>query len=152
MLLGQNFGRRHKRHLLSAFDRLQRRQRGNHGLARADIPLQQPLHRCGALQVVRNLADHALLRACQLEARAFAQLRSEHTGAGQHGRTMLGTGTATDLERQLLRQQFVELETRPCRMGARIQRALGEIGQSGRRRMQKTHRVAEFPQVPSRDH
>ena len=51
MLLGENFGGRHERRLVAVFDRLQRRQRRDHGLAAADVALQQALHRVGLGQV-----------------------------------------------------------------------------------------------------
>jgi hypothetical protein len=39
MLLRQQLGRRHQRHLITGLHRLQRRQRTDHGLAGADITL-----------------------------------------------------------------------------------------------------------------
>ena len=44
MLLGQNFGRRHECDLIARLDRLQGGQRRHHGLAAADVALQQSLH------------------------------------------------------------------------------------------------------------
>ena len=48
VLLGQDFGRRHQRALPAGVDGDRRRQRRDHGLARADIALQQPVHRHAA--------------------------------------------------------------------------------------------------------
>ena len=45
VLVGQDFGRRHQRGLVAAVDRLRRGQRRDHGLAAADVALQQALHR-----------------------------------------------------------------------------------------------------------
>ncbi len=44
MLIGQQFGRRHERHLAAAVHRLGGSQRGNQGFAAAHIPLHQPQH------------------------------------------------------------------------------------------------------------
>ncbi len=147
MLFGQDFGRRHERHLLAGLDGLQRRKRGDDRLAGADIALQQPLHRRCALQVMRDFAPHALLRAGQLERCALDQLPRQHTGAGEDRRTAQRPRLAVRLERQLLREQLVELEPRPRRVRARVERALREVRQPRRRRMQETHCVAEFPQL-----
>ena len=76
VLLGEDFGRRHERDLLAALDRLQRGERGDDRLAGAHVALQQALHRRRALQVVRDLAPHALLRARELEAGALDQVAS----------------------------------------------------------------------------
>ena len=55
------------------------------------------------------------------------------------------------LERQLLRHELVELEARPRRVRALVQRMLREPGKPRRRRVQEVHRVGEFPQVVPRD-
>ena len=67
VLLGEDLGRRHERHLPAALDRLQRRERGDDRLAAADVALQQPLHRLARFEVVADLAPDALLRARELE-------------------------------------------------------------------------------------
>ena len=73
MLLGEDFGRRHERDLVARLDGLQRRQRGDDGLAAADIALQQALHRLAARQVAPDLGDDALLRARERERQPLAQ-------------------------------------------------------------------------------
>ena len=45
MLLGQRLGRRHQRRLVAGLERAQHRVDGDHGLARAHLAHQQPLHR-----------------------------------------------------------------------------------------------------------
>ena len=45
VLLGEQFGRRHQRDLVPGFDRGERRERRDDGLARADIALHEPQHR-----------------------------------------------------------------------------------------------------------
>jgi len=44
MLVRQQFGRRHHRHLVPGFDRDQTGERGDDGLARTDVTLYQALH------------------------------------------------------------------------------------------------------------
>ena len=113
-----------------ALDRLQRGERGDDRLAAADVALQQPLHRRRALEVVADLAPHALLRARQLERHAREQRAGQRAGAGQHRRAPRGARLAMRLERELLREQLVELEARPRRMRARVERALRERRQA----------------------
>ena len=127
VLLGEDFRRRHERDLLARFDGLQRGQRRDDRLAGADVALQQPLHRRRALQVMRDLAPHALLRARQLERHALEQLPRQRARAGQHRRPAQRARLPMRLERQLLREQFVELEPRPRRMRARIERVLRQL-------------------------
>ena len=51
VLLGQRLGGRHQRGLAAVLDRAQHRVQRHHGLAAADLPHQQPLHRPLARQV-----------------------------------------------------------------------------------------------------
>ncbi len=151
MLLGQNFGRRHERNLPAALDRLQRGERGDDRLAAADVTLQQPLHRRRTLEIVTDFPPHALLRAREPERNSREQRSGERTRAREHRRALRRAGLAMRLERQLLRDELVEFETRPRRMRALFERALGELVQARRRRMQKANRVAKLPQMPSLD-
>ena len=59
VLLGQQLGRGHQGHLVVRLDRLERGEGRHHGLARAHIPLQQPLHGPGARQVGGDLRQAA---------------------------------------------------------------------------------------------
>ena len=45
MLLGEHFGRRHERALVAALHRDEQRRERDDGLARADVALQQAVHR-----------------------------------------------------------------------------------------------------------
>ncbi len=65
MLLGEHLGRRHQRRLVAALDGDHHRVDGDDGLARADVALQQPVHRMRRRQVVFDLGDRSLLRAGQ---------------------------------------------------------------------------------------
>ena len=57
----------------SRLDGLQRRQRGDDGLATPDIALQQSLHRLAACQVTPDFGDDALLRARERKRQPLAQ-------------------------------------------------------------------------------
>ena len=57
VLLGEHLGRRHERTLVAALHRDEQRGERDHGLARADVALQQPVHRRRAGHVVRDLGD-----------------------------------------------------------------------------------------------
>ena len=151
MLLGENLGRRHERDLPSGLDRLQRGERRDDRLAAADVALQQPLHRHRPLEIVADLPPDALLRPRELERHAREQLAGERAGAGEHGRAPRRARLPVRLERQLLRDELVELEARPRRMRARVERLLRETGQPRRRRMEKMHRICELPQMLPRD-
>ena len=67
MLLGQNLGRRHERHLQPVLHGHERRQQRDDRLACADIALQQPVHRLRALQIVDDFLQRLLLPVRQTE-------------------------------------------------------------------------------------
>ncbi len=151
VLLGENFGRRHERDLPAGLDRLQRGERRDDRLAAADVALQQSLHRHRALEVVADLPPDALLRAGELERDARQQCARQHARAGQHRRAPRGPRLPVRLERELLRDELVELEARPGRMRARIERLLRKARQARRRRMEKMHRIRKLPQMLALD-
>ena len=67
VLLRQNFGRRHERHLLAILHRHQRGEQGDDRLARSDVALQEPVHRLRPLQVFDNLLEGLSLPRRQAE-------------------------------------------------------------------------------------
>ena len=62
MLLGQQFGWRHQRHLLAVRDSAQRRQRRHQRFAGADVALHQPHHREVFLHIGFDVGHHAFAR------------------------------------------------------------------------------------------
>ena len=157
MLFGQDLGGRHERDLASAFDRLERGERSDDRLARADVALQQSLHRRRAFQVAADFGPNALLRTRQLERYAREQFGRQLAGARQHRRAPRRARFAMRLERELLREQLVDLEPCPRRMRSRFQRASRERRQFRRRLVQKIHGIGERPVITSphevvRDH
>ena len=67
VLLGQDLRRRHERSLKAGFDREQHRGNRHHGFARADIALQQTVHRMMRRQIAPDFCDHFLLRVGQIK-------------------------------------------------------------------------------------
>ena len=63
VLLGEDRGGRQHQHLLAAGRRLEGRAHGDLGLAEADVAADQAVHRAGALHVVGDGVDRALLVA-----------------------------------------------------------------------------------------
>ena len=61
VLLGERLGRRHQRALTAAFDGAEQRVERDRRLARADVPLEQPLHRRRPREVGVDLGDRLLL-------------------------------------------------------------------------------------------
>ena len=72
MLLSEGFGRRHERALAAALDRAQERVERDHRLARADVALQEALHRGGAREVAVDLPDRLLLVRRERERQRLA--------------------------------------------------------------------------------
>ena len=67
MLLGQDLRRRHERDLQAVLHRHQRGNQRDDRLARADVALQQPVHRRAALHVVDDVLERVALTGGQLE-------------------------------------------------------------------------------------
>ena len=75
VLLGEGLGRRHERALAPDLDRAEERVERDDGLPRADVALEEALHRNRALEVGVDLGDRALLirRERERERRAVAR-------------------------------------------------------------------------------
>src|SRR5690349_9914615 len=61
VLLGEGFRRRHEGSLAAVLHRSEKRIERDDRLARADVALQEPLHRSRAREVAVDLADRLLL-------------------------------------------------------------------------------------------
>ena len=117
MLLRQQLGRRHQRRLISGRRRLQRRGRGHQRLAGAHVALQQAHHRARPGQVGAELADHPQLRRGQPERQLRLQPPEQLLAAGDRcGAAALGP-PAQSGEAQLIRQQFLQDQPLPRRVG-----------------------------------
>ncbi len=83
VLLGERLRRRHQRRLVAVLDRPQHRVQRHHGLAAADLPHQQSLHRRARPQVPRDLLDRAALVAGR--ARTAARRSSQRWRESRRG-------------------------------------------------------------------
>ena len=106
VLIGEQLGRRHHRHLQTAFDGGETRARGHDGLARPDIALHQALHRMYLSQIGQDFIQHSLLRARELKRQTREQLRYQFSRPA-HGRRAFGLHSrAQTLQTQVMRQQL----------------------------------------------
>jgi hypothetical protein len=144
VLLGEDLGGRHDRGLVAALDRLQRGERGHDGLAAADVALQQPLHRVRAREVGADLGEHAGLGARELERQRGEQGLRQDRVLQQRVRPRAVALLVVQAHRDLLREQFVELDALPGRV-----RVLDQALRVGIRRrvVQDAHRLAEGGQA-----
>ena len=85
MLLGQDLRRRQQQRLMLVGHRHQHGVKRDHGLARADVALQQTVHGFIALQVAKDVPDRLRLRLGELEWKACARMRSSSRRSA-HGR------------------------------------------------------------------
>ena len=133
VLLGERLGRRHQRALPSRLDRPQQRVERDHRLARADVALEQALHRRRPGQVGVELGDRLLLVLGQHERERAAVARDQLARRRQRrGDLLLALGRAAR-ERELEHEQLVEREPLPplLRLGERAR--LVDHGRARRR-------------------
>ncbi len=126
VLLGERLGRRHQRRLSSGLDRAQKRVERDGGLARADVALQQPLHRLLACEVGVDLGERQLLVLGQGERQDSAVARGEQAGRRQ-GAPRLSLDARAE-HGELQRDELVEREPLPRQLG------LVEVGREVDRR------------------
>ncbi len=108
VLLGEDFRRRHQRHLIAGFQCLQRSKGGDHGLAGTDVALHQAQHGFVLGQVIGDLGADALLRAGGAEAEVGEKALWQSLGRWQLWRLLGAYPLAQALQRQLMGQQFLE--------------------------------------------
>jgi hypothetical protein len=81
MLLGENLRRRHERGLRARFDAEEHRGKGDECLARADVAVQQAIHRTRGGEIGADFRDGALLRAGEREGKAGVEALHQRAGA-----------------------------------------------------------------------
>ena len=88
MLARQDFGRRHQRRLAAAFDHGRGGEQRHHGLAGADVALQQPQHAFGLGEIGDDVGDRARLRRRQRIGQRLDQLLPQMcpVAGGRRGR------------------------------------------------------------------
>ena len=113
VLLSEGFGRRHQRTLVPGFDRAEQCIERDDRLARADIALQQPLHRRLTREIRGDLRDRALLRVGQRERERRAVACDQLAGRVKRLGEGLVTRRRATGERELQDQQLVERQPPP---------------------------------------
>ena len=110
VLLGERLGRRHQRRLRAVLDGPQHRVQGNDGLATADLPHQQPLHRLLSFEVFSDRGDRLALIAGRLERQSMLKpARAQARRLVQRQSLSLRRPpAAADQENQLAEQQLLE--------------------------------------------
>ena len=149
MLLGKNLGGRHHGDLPIGGNGAQGGERGHDGLAAADIALQQALHRVRTREVFADLGEHPLLCQSERKGQVGEQARSQGIGTRQGQRAGGGAALPVQAHRQLLRQQFVELDALPRRVRAGLQCPERNVG---RRIVQQPNTGVEPCQAQAPDH
>ena len=114
VLAGQDFGRGHQGRLEAGAGGVGHGQHGHHGLARADVALQQPAHPFAGGQIAANLRQRADLGAGQLEGKSLLGRIGQRTGWNARAGRRAARGLALG-QGQLVGQQFVigQAATRP---------------------------------------
>ena len=114
MLLGEDFGGRHQRHLITRLQRLQGGHRRHHRFTRPHIPLNQAQHRLGLTEIVGNFVADTHLRPGRGKAQVAQKLLRQRSGFSQGGRTLRAQAFAQTLLRQLMGQQFFKRQAVLC--------------------------------------
>ena len=129
VLLREDLGRRHERHLQTVLHRDQRREQRDDRLAGADVPLQQPVHRPRLLQIVDDFLQRVLLTVGQLERQHRARRVADAIVDANRQRLLLGRrGVAARQHAHLKDEGFLENQT-PLRRGReRVQRLDRQVG------------------------
>ena len=145
MLAREDFGRRHQGGLLAHLGDGGGREQRHHGLARADIALQQPQHPDRLAQIVGDRGGGLLLRRRQRIGQRVDDPAAQMAVAG----VALARGPAQlrphQRQRQLTGQEFVEGKPRP-------ERAVGQyIGQLDRD-MDAVQRFGKRREFAAADH
>ncbi len=139
VLLSEGFSRRHERPLTAALDGAEERVERDDRLARADVSLQEPLHRDGACEVAVDLPDRLLLVRRERERQGRAVAMDEVAGLAEGRRERpLPLGCAPrdpDLEDE----QLLEGEPLPSRFG------LAEVAWPVHRRERVALQCQAFP-------
>ena len=109
MLLREGLGRRHERSLAAGLDRPQERVERDDGLPRADVALEEPLHRLRVAEIPADLPDRGHLLRGELEGQGGVVALDQLAVAGQslRARELLERAAAA-LEAQLEREELLE--------------------------------------------
>ena len=117
VLLGERLGRGHQRAAVPVLDRAQQRVERDHRLARADVALEQALHRHAPGEVVIELGDRALLMLGERERQRGAVALDQLAGRAELGRLRVLAVSARERKRELQLEELVEREPPPSALG-----------------------------------
>ena len=101
----EHLGRRHQRALAALLDGADERGERDDGLARADIALEQPLHRLLRIEVAVDRVERTLLRARERERKRLAETRRQLAGRAERDRAAAIIGLAAMAQQRELQQQ-----------------------------------------------
>ena len=148
VLVGQDLGRRHERDLQAVLHRDERREQRDDRLAGADVALQQPVHRLGALHVGDDFAQRRLLAVGQLE-RQHLPRRLADAIVDDHGAALaIGRVPPLAQDQPGLKQEELLEDQPPLRRRAKaVQRV--DVG-ARRREMRVGDRLPAIRQAPGR--
>src|SRR5262249_32533478 len=108
MLLRECLRWRHQRRLVTALNRAQKRVQRDHRLARANIALQEPLHRISPRKITIDLRDRSFLSPRQQEGKRRPVASYKLTRRPERDRRL--TARTSLKPRRLQRKQLVEGE------------------------------------------
>ena len=111
MLLSKGFRRRHECALVAVLHGPEQRVKRHDRLSRADIALEQPLHRAQLGEVAGDLVDGRTLVGCELEREDVVVAADQLAFRGQRRRACLFLErTAAVAEPELKREELFERE------------------------------------------
>ena len=154
MLAGENLGRRHEGGLPAGFDHGGGGHQRHHGLAGADIALQQPQHALRQREVVDDVVDRFLLRMGERIGQRLEDARAQAALAGAAASGLPAHMGAHQRERELPGEQFVIGQPRPgqalgrdvVRLGRPVQMAQ-RVGEGGKTLARQPGLVLPFRQL-----
>ena len=119
VLAGQHLGRRHQGRLRAGFHRDRHRHQRHHGLAGADVALQQAQHAERGRDVLRDLLQRLALRVGEGERQRIGDPRPDAAVADDAPPRLLLEALPHQRQRQLPGQQLVVGEALPRRRARR---------------------------------
>ena len=140
MLLCQQLGGRHQRHLLAVRDHVERRQRRDQGFTGSDVTLHQTHHREIFGQIALNLLHHAFLRVSRGEGQRRQQFVAQRMARRHRQRVIALRASAYRQHAEVVRQQLFKDQATLRRMAAVLQLAQAQVR---RRAMQRVQRLRQ---------
>ena len=117
MLARQHLRRRHHRGLPAGFDHLGHGEERHHGLARADVALQEPDHAVLRPQIGADFGERCLLRARQRERERRLEPPPERPVRDMRASGLFAQSRAHEQQGELVRHEFVVGEAGRSRAG-----------------------------------